>query len=131
MIGIDTNVLVRFLVKDDHAQFERAQKLIKRQASEGEGVSISLLVLLETEWVLRSRYDLSKNEIAGALSGLLDSTEVRVEDEATVERALFMWRDSAAEFADCLIGERYRELGCRATASFDARALKLPGFTAA
>jgi predicted nucleic-acid-binding protein len=130
MIGIDTNVLVRFLVKDDHAQFERAQKLIKRQANEGEGVSISLLVLLETEWVLRSRYDLSKNEIAGTLSGLLDSSEVRVEDEATVERALFVWKDSAAEFADCLIGERYRELGCRATASFDARALKLPGFTA-
>jgi predicted nucleic-acid-binding protein len=131
MIGIDTNVLVRFLVEDDHAQFERAQKLIKRQASEGEGVSINLLVLLETEWVLRSRYDLSKNEIADALSGLLDSTEVRVEDEATVERALFVWKDSAAEFADCLIGERYRELGCRAMASFDTRALKVPAFIAA
>jgi predicted nucleic-acid-binding protein len=131
MIGIDTNVLVRFLVKDEPAQFERAQKLIKRQANEGEQVSISLLVLLETEWVLRSRYDLGKNEIAGALSGLLDSTEVRVEDEATVERALFVWKESAAEFADCLIGERYREFGCRATASFDARALKLLGFTAA
>jgi predicted nucleic-acid-binding protein len=131
MIGIDTNVLVRFLVEDDHAQFERAQKLIKRQASEGEGVSINLLVLLETEWVLRSRYDLSKNEIADALSGLLDSTEVRVEDEATVERALFVWKDSAAEFADCLIGERYRELGCHATASFDTRALKVPAFIAA
>jgi predicted nucleic-acid-binding protein len=129
MIGLDTNVLVRFLVKDDRSQFERAQKLVKREASEG-GVSISLLVLLETEWVLRSRYSLSKSEIAGALSGLLDSTEVRVEDEATVERALFLWRDSAAEFADCLIGERYRELGCRATASFDMRALRLPGFIA-
>jgi predicted nucleic-acid-binding protein len=129
MIGLDTNVLVRFLVKDDRSQFERAQKLVKREASEG-GVSISLLVLLETEWVLRSRYSLSKSEIAGALSGLLDSTEVRVEDEAAVERALFLWRDSAAEFADCLIGERYRELGCRATASFDMRALRLPGFIA-
>ena len=129
MIGLDTNVLVRFLVKDDRSQFERAQKLVKREASEG-GVSISLLVLLETEWVLRSRYSLSKSEIAGALSGLLDSTEVRVEDEATVERALFLGRDSAAEFADCLIGERYRELGCRATASFDMRALRLPGFIA-
>jgi predicted nucleic-acid-binding protein len=131
MIGLDTTVLVRFLVKDDQSQFERARKLIRRQASEGEGVSISLLVLLETEWVLRSRYSLGKNEIAGALSGLLDSTEVRVEDEATVERALFVWKDSAAEFADCLIGERYRELGCRATASFDVPALRLPGFIAA
>ena len=131
MIGLDTNVLVRFLVKDDQAQFERAQKLIKREASEGEAVSISLVVLLETERVLRSRYALGKNEIAGALSGLLDSTEVRVEDEGTVERALFVWKDSAAEFADCLIGERYRELGCRATASFDGRALRLAGFVAA
>ena len=94
-------------------------------------MSIGLLVLLETEWVLRSRYSLSKNEIAGALSGLLDSTEIHVEDEATVERALFVWKDSDAEFADCLIGERYRELGCRAIASFDVRALRLPGFIAA
>jgi predicted nucleic-acid-binding protein len=131
MIGLDTNVLVRFLVRDDPAQFDRAQKLIKREAGEGEGVSISLLVLLETEWVLRSRYSMSKNEIAGALSGLLDSSEVRVEDETTVERALFVWKDSATEFADCLIGERYRELGCRATASFDVRALRLAGFIAA
>ncbi|MGH8208613.1 MAG: PIN domain-containing protein [Steroidobacteraceae bacterium] len=131
MIGLDTNVLVRFLVKDDQAQFERAQKLIKREADDREPVFINLLVLLETEWVLRSRYSLSKNEIAGALSGLLDSTEVCIEDEATVERALFVWKDSGAEFAACLIGARYRELGCRATASFDGRALRLPGFVAA
>ncbi|HEY4339382.1 MAG TPA: type II toxin-antitoxin system VapC family toxin [Steroidobacteraceae bacterium] len=131
MIGLDTNVLVRFLVKDDQAQFDRAQKLIKREASGNGGVSISLLVLLETEWVLRSRYSLNKNEIAGALSGLLDSSEVRIENEAVVERALFVWKDSVAEFADCLIGERYRELGCSATATFDVRALRLAGFVVA
>lgn len=130
MIGLDTNVLVRFLVQDDQAQFERARRLIKRESS-GEAVLISLLVLLETEWVLRSRYGLAKGEIVATLSGLLDSVELRFEDESSVEQALFVWKDSAAEFADCLIGARHRALGCRATASFDARASKLPGFIAA
>jgi predicted nucleic-acid-binding protein len=128
MIGVDTNVLVRFLVRDDEAQFERVRRLIKREASSGETVMISLIVLLETEWVLRSRYGLSKSEIAGAFSGLLDSVELFFEDEGSIEQALYMWRDSAAQFADCLIGARYWALECRATESFDTKALRLPGF---
>ena len=131
MLGLDTNVLVRFLVQDDQAQFQRAQKLLARELRVGDAVLISLLVLLETEWVLRSRYGLAKAEIAAAFSGLLDSIEVRFEDEHCVESALFTWKDSSADFADCLIGARHRALGCRATASFDARAAKLPGFIAA
>jgi predicted nucleic-acid-binding protein len=91
-------------------------------------VLISLLVLLETEWVLRSRYGLSKIEILGAFAGLLDSVELSFEDEASLEQALFMWKDSAAQFADCLIGARHWALECRATASFDTKALRLPGF---
>lgn len=128
MLGLDTNVLVRFLVQDDQAQFERAQKLIGRELRVGDAVLISLLVLLEIEWVLRSRYALTKAEIAAAFSGLLDSVEVRFEDEHSIESALFTWKDSSADFADCLIGARHRALGCRATASFDAKAAKLPGF---
>ena len=62
MLGLDTNVLVRYLVRDNEAQFERARRLIRRTAA-AEGVFVSLLVLQETEWVLRSRYDLSKAEI--------------------------------------------------------------------
>jgi len=131
MLGLDTNVLVRFLVQDDQAQFERAQKIIGRESRIGGGVLIGLLVLLETEWVLRSRYSLSKAEILAAFSGLLGSTELRFEDEHSIESALFVWKDSAADFADCLIGARHRALGCRATASFDAKAAKLPGFVAA
>ena len=128
MIGIDTNVLVRFLVRDDQPQFERAKDLIRRESGRGEAVFVSQLVLLEAEWVLRSRYELEKTEIHRALSGLLDSVEFTVEDERSVEQALFLWRKSPAEFADCLIGVRHLNLGCRATASFDGRALKLPGF---
>lgn len=131
MLGLDTNVLVRFLVQDDQAQFERAEKLISRESRTGSGVLISLLVLLETEWVLRSRYSLAKSEILAAFSGLLASAEVRFEDEHSVETALFTWKDSPADFADCLIGARHRALGCRATASFDIKATKLPGFIAA
>ena len=130
MLGIDTNVLVRFLVRDEEAQFEKARKLIKREVAAGSTVLVNQLVLLETEWVLRSRFSLAKNLIIQAISGLLDASDVRFEDEPAVEEALFLWKDSAADFADCLIGAKNRRLGCRATATFDMKASKLPGFIA-
>ena len=129
MLGLDTNVLVRFLVRDDEVQFEKARKLIKREVAAGRRVFISQLVLLETEWVLRSRYGLPKNLIVEAISGLLDAADVRFEDEPTIEEALFTWKETVADFADCLIGAQNRRLGCRATATFDAKAARLPGFT--
>ena len=131
MIGIDTNVLVRFLVRDDPQQFERARRLIRREVGGGEPVLISLVVLLETEWVLRSRYSVSKAEMLTAFSGLLETTDLQFEDEPSVEEALYVWRDSTADFADCLIASRHRSLGCRGTATFDIRALKVPGFVTA
>lgn len=128
MIGIGTNVLVRFLVADDERQFEKARRLIRHEAARGDPVLITLLVLLECEWVLRSRYGLPRDAILGAFSGLLDSTEVRIEDESIVEEALYLWKDSGAEFADCLLGAKCRALGCGASISCDARAATLPGF---
>lgn len=130
MLGLDTNVLVRFLVRDDEAQFERARKLIVREVRSGGRVLISLLVLLETEWVLRSRYELKKAQILEVFADLLASMEVELEDEHSVESALCLWQAGNADFADCLISARHLALGCRATASFDARASKLPGFIA-
>ena len=123
MRGLDTNVLVRFLVRDDEIRLDRARRLIQREAGRGEAVLISLLVLLETEWVLRSRYELAKNEIAGAFAGLLDSAELVLEDEASMEQALYLSRESPARFADCLIEARHWALECRGTASFDAGSL--------
>jgi predicted nucleic-acid-binding protein len=131
MLGIDTNVLVRFLVRDNEAQFEKARKLIKREVSARRRVFVNQLVLMETEWVLRSRYAVTKLQIIEAISSLLDADDLQFEDEPTIEEALFLWRDSAADFADCLIGTKNRRLGCRVTASFDSKAAKLPGFTAA
>lgn len=130
MLGIDTNVLVRFLVRDDEAQFEKTRKLFKREVVAGQRVFVNQLVLLETEWVLRSRYAVSKIQIIEAISSLLDAADVQFEDEPTIEEALFIWKESTADFADCLIGAKNRRLGCRATVSFDAKASKLPSFIA-
>ena len=80
-----------------------------------------LVALLETEWVLRSRYKLGKGEILGAFSALLSSVDLSFEDEAAIEEALFVWQDSGAQFADCLIGARYRALGGDATATFESQ----------
>ena len=125
MLAVDTNVIVRYLTNDDPHQSSRARKLVEESQ-----VWVATTVLLETEWVLRSRYTLQKPEIMATISALLDATELRFEDEAAIEEALFIWKDTSADFADCLIGARNRRLGCRATATFDAKAVELPGFVA-
>jgi predicted nucleic-acid-binding protein len=86
--------------------------------------------LLETEWVLRSRYELPKSGIVTAFSALLETADLAFEDEPSIERAVYAWKDSAADFADCLIEARNHRLGCRATATFDGKAIKLAGFVA-
>lgn len=128
MLGVDTNVLVRFLTRDDQPQYDKARRLIDREVAKGAPVLVSLLVLLETEWVLRSRYEMPKAEILAAFSALLETADLAFEDEPSIETAVYSWKESAADFADCLIESRNRRLGCRATATFDGRALKHPGF---
>jgi predicted nucleic-acid-binding protein len=128
MLGVDTNVLVRYLTRDDQPQYEKARRLIDRGVSNGEPVMLSLQVLLETEWVLRSRYKLVKSEIITAFSALLDTADLAFEDEPSIERTVYSWKDSAADFADCLIEAHNYWLGCRATAAFDGKALKVAGF---
>jgi predicted nucleic-acid-binding protein len=128
MLGVDTNVLVRYLIRDDQVQYEKARRLIAREVSKGAPVLVSLLVLLETEWVLRSRYDLAKLDVVATFSALLDTADLAFEDEPSVENAVYSWKDSTADFADCLIESRNRRLGCHATATFDSRVLKLAGF---
>ncbi len=126
VIGIDTNVLVRFLTRDDESQYELARSLIQSQLDAGEALFVSLLVVMETEWVLRSRYGLSKARIIEVLTALLESRETVFEDESSLEEALFSLRESNAYFADCLIVAHGRRLGCRKVMSFDTKAAKLP-----
>jgi len=127
MLGIDTNVVMRILVSDDAEQTQRARKLVVRALEREESVLVSLLVLIESEWVLRSRYGFKQDEILQMFRSLLEARELTFEDEAAVEEALFHWNDSACGFADCLISAHNRQLGCRATATFDAKAARLPG----
>ena len=124
-------MLVRYLVRDDQSQHDRARRLIHREVKRGEPVLVSLLVLLELEWVLRSRYALQKPERIAALTSLMETADIAFEDEPSIEQAIYAWKNSSADFADCLIDARNRRLGCRATATFDREALKLPGFTQA
>jgi len=130
MLGVDTNVLIRYLIRDDQPQYEKARRLIDREVSKGYPLLVSLLVLLESEWVLRSRYGLPKPEIVAAFSAMLEATDLVFEDEPSIEHAIYLWKDSSADFADCLIDARNLRLGCRATATFDGRALRLAGFVA-
>ena len=81
--------------------------------------------------MLRSLYSVTKNRIIEIISGLRDANDVQFEDEPAIEEALFTWKKTAADFADCLIGAKNRRLGCRATATSDLRATKLAGFVAA
>lgn len=130
MLGIDTNVVVRLVVADDAGQTRRARRLVEQALSRDEPVLISLLVLLETEWVLRSRYGFDREGLLGIFRSLLEARELSFEDEPALEEALFHWKDTACGFADCLIAAHNRQVGCRATATFDGKAARLPGAVA-
>ena len=126
-IAIDTNVLVRLLVQDDEAQCAAARQVVAQAAQAGEPVLILLCALLETEWVLRSRYRLDKASIAGAFARLLESADVEFEHAPTVEETLHLWGQHArADFADCLLSARAVHLGRSRFVTFDVGASRLP-----
>ena len=126
-IALDTNVLVRLLVRDDEAQFNAAKRLVDQAAAADESILIVLCALMETEWALRSRYRLDKASIAMAFGQLLESRGVTFEHEPTVEEALDLWaQHSTADFADCLLLARAAQLGRTRFVTFDAGAAKLP-----
>jgi predicted nucleic-acid-binding protein len=127
MLGIDTNVIVRLIVSDDAEQTRRARKLVEQALGREETVLVSLLVLLEAEWILRSRYGFNRESLLTIFRVLLEARELSFEDEPALEEALFRWKDSACEFSDCLITAHNRQIGCRATATFDGKAARLPG----
>jgi predicted nucleic-acid-binding protein len=97
MVVVDTNVLVRVITGDDHAQAARATKFLSRQ----ERVVVLKTVLLELEWVLRSAYSVSAPSILTALKNLLEIPNVAMEDEAAVSRAMD-WYRRGVDFADAM-----------------------------
>ena len=121
MLGIDTNVLLRLLIADDAAQTRRARRLVETSLARNEPILVSLLVMIEAERVLRSRYEFDKSESVAALHRLLEARELASEDEPAIEEALFHWKNSTAGFTDCLIAAHNRRVGCHATATAFSR----------
>lgn len=102
MPGLDTNVLVRWIVDDDPRQAKRLQRLFEEARDARSPLFVPSTVMLELEWVLRSRYRLDKATILSALNALLETRELEFQDEPALERALSSYRQSAADFADCM-----------------------------
>lgn len=130
MYGLDTNVLVRYLLRDDPEQAEQARMAIEKALSTGEPLVVTLLTMLETEWVLRSRASLDKRTIVTTFRMLLEARDLRIGQEETLEEALYLYENNAADFADCLMAARYARLGCKAMLTFDRKAAQLPGVVA-
>ncbi|MBI4276917.1 MAG: type II toxin-antitoxin system VapC family toxin [Armatimonadetes bacterium] len=119
MKGIDTNILVRYLTRDEPAQWARAQRYIQDTGAAGEQCLINVIVLCETVWILRSFYGVQRDTIAAVLEKILTARQFEVEDKDLAWAALREYRATGADFADCLIGQRNRMAGCDETATFD------------
>jgi predicted nucleic-acid-binding protein len=122
MIGLDTNVVVRYLMQDDPVQAARANAFIEGELSVGQPGFVSLVVLVEIAWVLRACYGIGRMEVARALRALLETRQLRVERAALVVRALRRQMAVNADFSDALIIELARAHGCREVVSFDRKA---------
>jgi predicted nucleic-acid-binding protein len=128
MIGLDTNVLVRYLAQDDPAQSQKATELIERQLTEDEPGFISVVAMAETAWVLERAYGLPDHEIAAAIEGVLQAEVLVVENEQEVFTAMIALKAGRGSFADALIGALGAKAGCSRTLTFDQRAQRLSGF---
>jgi len=100
MIGIDSNVLVRYLAQDDPRQSARATRLLEHEVTEREPGYLSLVVLVETCWVLRRLYAASPDEIRATVRDLLDARQLTVENRNVVARALARLDATACDIAD-------------------------------
>ena len=126
MIGLDTNVLIRYIVRDDPAQAQAADGLIEGRCSRQTPGFVSHLVLVEIAWVLGQGYGYPREALSEVIAVLLTTEELVIEQPPVVRTALKAYVDTGADFADCLIGEVHLGLGCDATYTFDKKATRLP-----
>jgi predicted nucleic-acid-binding protein len=119
MIGLDTNVLVRYLTQDDPAQFARAAAFIDAASEREEQFLINAPVLCELVWVLATVYDYSREEIAQALEQIFTTAQFEIERLDEARQALGDFRSSKADFSDALMGRINRSLGAKHTVTFD------------
>lgn len=123
MNGLDTNVLVRFLVKDDVRQAKIAADAIKNTITSGGRCFINHIVLCELVWVLESAYEYPKKEIAATLEKILMTRQFEIESKDLLHHALKDYSSGRGDLADYLIGRINQAEGCGTTLTFD-RALR-------
>lgn len=128
MIGLDTNVLVRYIMQDDPKQSLRATELIESLDGDAPGF-VTLVSIVELYWVLTACYNLTAGQVRQALEGLLRTKQIVVERADQVLRALRVFGDGKADFADCLIERAAAAAGCAQILTFDTRASKHAGMT--
>ena len=128
MIGLDTNVIVRYVVQDDPRQAAAATRLMERTLSADNPGFISIVTICEIGWVLAECYAADRARIAAVVQALLETRQIVVESAELVWKALRAWRGSAADLSDALIGAIAAANGARTTVTFDKAAAKLPGF---
>lgn len=126
MIGVDTNILVRFLTRDDEKQFRKTYQLFVERK---DSFMISYPTLVELIWVLSTRYSYSKKELIFILQELKSTKNFYFPDRNTVEKAIASYKKNSADFADCLIGILNSESNCETTYTFDKAASNLTSFT--
>ncbi len=127
MSAIDTNALVRYIVRDDAKQFDLVSRLIGLHSDLGEPIFVPVTVLLELEWVLRARFRFSKTQVLEAIDTLLSAKELLFESALAVRVALRAYRDCTADLADCLHLALATQAGERPMVTFDRRASRMRG----
>ena len=128
MIGLDTNVLVRYLAQDDAIQSPRATQIIEHQLTAERPGFISLVTMVETVWVLDRVYGLSSHESAAVVERILQADTLLVQNEQEAFTAMVALKTGAGSFADALIGALGLWAGCTVTLTFDKKAKRLNQF---
>jgi predicted nucleic-acid-binding protein len=126
MIGLDTNVLVRYIMQDDPKQSPKANRLIESLSAEEPGF-VTVVSIVELYWVLTSCYALTSQQVKEALDVMLRSKEIVVEQAEQIMRALRIVDTGSADLADCMIERIAAAAGCTQTMTFDVGAAKHAG----
>jgi predicted nucleic-acid-binding protein len=126
MTGLDTNVLVRYIVRDDPAQAERADAALGECSAEEPGF-VALISLAETAWVLRSYYRMPKAVLITCIERLFNAENLVLESAHAIRQALDRFARGNCDFTDCLIERSGHLAGCRHTFTFDVNAAKASG----
>lgn len=130
MIGLDTNVLIRFLVEDDPRQAARVKQRFQTAIARRTPLYVPDIVLCETVWVLEDSYAFARGAISDTLEKLLAAGNLRFENAERAERALAAFRAGKGDFADYVIAEQAIAAGCETVLTFDKALLREPRFEA-